>query len=250
MSVAPTSSQAQVARDLREVVRVLRDNSALARALADPAASADNEYRLIDNVFAPISPEAKQIIKQVVGRSWESTAQFMAWAEDTAVSQAWQWAKAEGVLLRCIDEVFEFGQMVARDHTVRAAITDRRVPVERRQELVHDLLAPTMAEPTIQLAMETVASRWGTIDDAVKASLNAGADLAGARLAVATVAKALPDDQKRRLGDALETRFGTAVIVEQTIDPAVLGGVRIECGADVIDSTMASRLEAVRRDFA
>jgi F-type H+-transporting ATPase subunit delta len=83
----------------------------------------------------------------------------------------------------------------------------------------------------------------------VASSIQVGAEQAGKSLARVTVAKPLPSEQKNRLGEALAKRLGRPVIVEEIVDPTVLGSVRVECGADVIDDTVSARLQAVRRDF-
>jgi len=115
---------------------------------------------------------------------------------------------------------------------------------------VRTLLGATMMPASIEVAALAVAARWGTIDDAVHTFLETGAELAGGRLAVVTVAKRMSPEQKTQIGAALAARLGTGIIIEEIVDAGVLGGVRVECGAEVIDSTLASRLEAVRRDFA
>jgi len=250
MTTTATSTHAEVAHDLNQVLRVLQENPALARALTDPAVVAPAKAKLIDTIFPHMAQATKAVVNQAWTMSWDSTKALARWVESTAVTTAWKWAEEIGVLPRAIDEVFAFGQMLLRDHELRAAVTDRRVAVEPRQELVKTALSSTMADPSVEVAMAAVASRRGTIDDAVRAFLQLGADLAGGQLAVVTVAKPMPEDQKNRLGQALEARLGSKIIVEEIVDPQVLGGVRVECGAEVIDSTMASRLETARRDFA
>jgi len=249
-TTTPASTHATVAHDLNQVLRTLQDNPALARALTDPAVVAGAKANLISRVFPTIADAAKDALNPAWTMSWDSTRSLMRWVESTAVTAAWTWAADLGILRQAIDEVFTFGQMVYRDHELRAAVTDRRVDVEKRQELVKTLLSPTMTEPSVEVAMAAVSSRRGTIDEAVSAFLQLGADLAGGKLAMVTVAKPMPEDQKNRLGAVLQARMGNKIIVEEIVDPSVLGGARVECGAEVIDSTMTSRLETARRDFS
>jgi len=246
----PASTHATVAHDLNQVLRTLQDNPALARALTDPAVTAGAKARLIAGVFPAVADASKDALAPAWSMSWDSTRALMRWVESVSVTAAWMWASDLGILRQSIDEVFTFGQMVHRDHELRATVTDRRVDVEKRQDLVKTLFAPTMTEPSVEVAVAAVSSRRGTIDDAVNDFLQLGADLAGGKLAVVTVAKPMPEEQKNRLGEVLQARMGSKVIVEEIVDPSVLGGVRVECGAEVIDSTMTARLETARRDFA
>ena len=242
------ASSSQVTSDLNLVLRTLQENPPLARALIDPGAAGANKDELISAIFTDLSTGAKTLLAQAWEKSWTSPEVFIAWVESVAVTSAWDWAQGEGTLEDSIDQVFAFSQVLRRDHGVRAAITDRRVSAERRQDLATNMLAAAMTPPALNVVLLAVSSRQGTIDEAMARFLGLGADLAGAKLAVVTVAKPLSAAQKTSLGAALQARMG-ATIIEEIVDPGVLGGVRVESGSQVIDDTVATRLEAVRRDF-
>ena len=76
------------------------------------------------------------------------------------------------------------------------------------------------------------------------------ADQRGRTVATAFAATALDDAQLSRLGAALSQRYGVDVTVNLVVDPAVVGGVRIEIGDDVIDATVSSRLNDLRQRLA
>ena len=246
---APAAS-AQVTHDLNRMLQVLQAYPALARALTDPGAALSAKSGLVDRVFDSLAPQARDLLKDGLNQSFASTTALLSWVETTSVMSAWKWAQATSVLEKSIDEVFEFGQMMLTDHELRACVTDRRTPVHTRQELVRTLLAPAMTPCSVEVAAAAVSSRIGTIDEAIEAYVELGAQLAGGQVAVVTVAKPMPDDQKERLTKALQNRLGAKIIVEEVVNPTVLGGVRVECGAQVIDSTLAARLETARRSFA
>ena len=54
-------------------------------------------------------------------------------------------------------------------------------------------------------------------------------------------------EQQRRLAAALTALKGREVRLNVAIDPAVLGGVHVTVGEEVIDGTVAARLEQARR---
>nr|MBA3719211.1 F0F1 ATP synthase subunit delta [Nocardioidaceae bacterium] len=66
-------------------------------------------------------------------------------------------------------------------------------------------------------------------------------------VATVTVARPLTARQTTKLGDALAAEYGRQVHLNVIVDAAVLGGVRVEIGDEVIDGTMHTRLEIVRR---
>ena len=69
-------------------------------------------------------------------------------------------------------------------------------------------------------------------------------------VAAVTSASVLTEAQETRLGALLERAYGRAVQLNVTVDPTVIGGLRIQVGADVVDSTVLSRLADARRRLA
>ena len=57
----------------------------------------------------------------------------------------------------------------------------------------------------------------------------------------------LTPEQRSRLQAALSKQVGREVIVQEVLDRGVLGGVRVELGDEIIEGTVASRLESARR---
>jgi F-type H+-transporting ATPase subunit delta len=210
----------------------------------------DVRRKLIDGAFASLSPSARATLGDALDKNWDSSASLLNWVEETSVKAAWQSADSSGSINRCLDEVFTFSQMVYHNHELRSALVDRSRSVDQRQALVRSLLAPTMAEPSVDIAVAALGSHYGTIDDALSAYLTIGAELIGAQIAVVKLAQPLDSKQKKELTAELAKRMGTTIIIQEVVDPSVLGGVRVECGAEVIDSTLTSRLEAARREFS
>jgi F-type H+-transporting ATPase subunit delta len=68
-------------------------------------------------------------------------------------------------------------------------------------------------------------------------------------VATVRVAQPLTAAQRERLRETLSAQVGREVAVQEVIDPHVLGGVRVELGDEVIEGTVAGRLEQARRLF-
>lgn len=69
---------------------------------------------------------------------------------------------------------------------------------------------------------------------------------------VATVhtATALSDAQRDRLSDSLSRRYDGQVSLNVVIDPAVVGGLRVQIADDVIDGSISARLADLRQKLA
>ena len=65
-----------------------------------------------------------------------------------------------------------------------------------------------------------------------------------------TAAVPLSTAQQERLTDMLSRSYGRTIQVNITVDPAVVGGLRIQVGNEVVDGTILSRLEEARRRVA
>ena len=69
------------------------------------------------------------------------------------------------------------------------------------------------------------------------------------QLLVALVEVATPMDtpQTERLTALLARAYGRQVHLNVSVNPELVGGVRVQIGADVVDSTVLARLEDARR---
>jgi F-type H+-transporting ATPase subunit delta len=71
-------------------------------------------------------------------------------------------------------------------------------------------------------------------------------------LSIATVTSARPrsDAQLERLQAGLSRAYGRDLRFNQVVDPSLIGGLRVQVGDDVIDSSVATRLADVRLQLA
>ena len=72
----------------------------------------------------------------------------------------------------------------------------------------------------------------------------------GQSVARVTSAVALAPAQEQRLTEVLGRLYGRAIGLQVTVDPSVLGGLVVQVGDEVIDGSIAHRLEAARRRLA
>ena len=59
-------------------------------------------------------------------------------------------------------------------------------------------------------------------------------------------AQEVPADEVKILAEKLSASAGKQVQLEQTVDPSLLGGVKIRIGAQIMDGTIAKKLEMLK----
>ena len=68
-------------------------------------------------------------------------------------------------------------------------------------------------------------------------------------IARVTSAIALSQAQLERLGRALNAVYGRELKLDVSVDPAVLGGLRVQVGDEVIDGTVETRMSDLARSI-
>jgi F-type H+-transporting ATPase subunit delta len=159
-------------------------------------------------------------------------------------------ARAEGTLGEVEDELFRFSQTLQGSDELRDALTNPGIPVSRRQQIVEDLLGGRASSTTTALVSMVVGTgRARELPDIIRQLVEMSA--AEADKAVAEVRSAIPltEDQVDRLAKALGEATGRSVTVKVVVDPDVLGGIVAQVGDTVIDGSVRSRLDRLRKAF-
>ena len=157
---------------------------------------------------------------------------------------------AEGGANEVQDELFRFSRILDSNDELRQTLQDPHIPIERRVQIVEDLLGGRASGLTTSLVSLVVFNgRVRELASMVDKLLELHA--AGGEKVVAEVrsAVALTDDQKARLATALKQRTGKDVDIIVVIDPSVIGGVVTQIGDTVIDGSVRQRLSQLRESF-
>lgn len=237
--------------DLFAVVGVTHANITLRRAMADPSREGADKAALVTRVFGDkVGTEARTVTEQAVAQRWSEEHDLVDALESLAVESLLAQAEAESRLGRVEDELFRFGRVVEGHHDLRTALTDRRADRRAKAELVDRLLHGKAEPETLRLARQAVLSPRGRrLDRALEGYLRIAARRQEQLTAIVTAAVELSQAQRERLTRALAEMYGRAVQTNVIVDPDVVGGIRVEIGDEVIDGTIASRLEDARRSF-
>ncbi|TDT33643.1 F0F1 ATP synthase subunit delta [Naumannella halotolerans] len=247
-SVLGSGDPAVISSELFSVVDALDASPALRRALTDPGLPPRARRGVAERLLAGQLTDATiTVVGSVAEKRWSAISTFVAELERLGVRARLIGAEREGRLDRVEDELFRFERVVDADSELRNVLADRTAPVERRTELVADLLRGKADPATIALAERAVRARERTFTRTMEHYLNQTAALRNRSIATVRVARPLDAEQEARLRAALTKQAGRAISLQVIVDPTVLGGVRVEVGDQVIEGSVASRLEAARR---
>jgi F-type H+-transporting ATPase subunit delta len=91
--------------------------------------------------------------------------------------------------------------------------------------------------------------RGRRVDSVLETLGNLAAEQRNQVVAEVRSAVSLDANQTSRLSAALSKITGKNVRINVAIDPSVLGGISVTIGEDVIDGSIAARLESARRSL-
>lgn len=242
---------AALAGDLFEVADAVAGQPALRRALTDPGTPDDARADLVHALFdSRTGADAVAVLAEAAKLRWSNPTELVDALERQAVRALLTQAQDTGRLDEVEDQLFKVERLVAASPDLRATLGDRRSDLAARTDLLGGLLAGKVDAVTDQLARRAVGARRRTFELTLEDYLKTAADLRSRAVATVEVARPLSDDQLARLRTALSRQVGRDVKVRVVVDPAVLGGVRVTLGDEVIEGTVAGRLHDARRRLA
>ncbi|MFC6357396.1 F0F1 ATP synthase subunit delta [Luethyella okanaganae] len=229
--------------------RTIGSSSQLLAALADPGADAVAKTALVDAVFArSVTPVALGLLKDVASTRWSSHDDVLAGIEDLGLRTVAASAPA-GVSIE--SELFSFGGIVSSNAELELAIGSKLGSNAAKLALVDSLLGGKASAQTVSIVGHLVQQPRGRrIGELLRHAADVVADQAGFAIATVTSAAPIAPEQLERLASGLAASYGRELRVNQVVDPAVIGGLRVQIGDDVIDGSIATRINDLRLQLA
>ncbi|MBQ0853362.1 F0F1 ATP synthase subunit delta [Streptomyces sp. NPDC057621] len=243
---------AQLADELASVTALLDREVSLRRVLTDPAQDGEAKAALAGRLLSgQVSGTTADLVAGLVRSRWSRSRDLVDSVEELADTADLTAAQRLGRLDDVEDELFRFGRIVASDTGLRAALTDRGATAAAKGELLRSLLGGRADAVTERLVTRLVtAPRGRSLESGLESLSKLAADRRSRMVAVVTSAVPLSDVQKQRLGAALAKLYGHPMHLNLDVDPEVLGGIRVQVGDEIINGSVADRLEAVSRRMA
>ncbi|MEU6877923.1 F0F1 ATP synthase subunit delta [Streptomyces sp. NPDC046712] len=243
---------AKLAGELAAVTALLDREVSLRRVLTDPAQAGEAKAELAGRLLSgQVGGETVDLVSGMVRSRWSQSRDLVDSVEELANTADLTAAQRVGALDDVEDELFRFGRIVSSSTELRSALTDKAATVSAKSELLRSLLGGKANAVTERLIVRLVTQPRGR---SLEAGLESLSKLAAARrdrmVAVVTTAVPLTDQQKQRLGAVLAKLYGRQMHLNLDVDPAVLGGISVQVGDEVINGTIAERLDEATRRLA
>jgi F-type H+-transporting ATPase subunit delta len=159
-------------------------------------------------------------------------------------------AKEHDVLDRVHDELGEFAEALSQDRNLQVFFFSpyftseekkdgvRRILSDAEERLVNflELLAERHRMPVLFRIRQSFDAMWGDENKLLPVTVTSAVELDAG----------LVSD----IGERIQEQTGRRVELVSTVDPEVLGGLRVQVGNMVLDATVRNRLERLRKQVA
>jgi F-type H+-transporting ATPase subunit delta len=251
LTSVPGADITGIADDLSAVATAFGGDVSLRRMLTDPARPAALRADVATSLLAgKIGADAAALVAGLCRSRWSQPRDLADAVATLAVRADLAEAERDGKLGEVEDELFRLGRILDGSGELSQALSAHTSP-ERRQELLRDVLSGKVDPTTYRLVARLVANPRGR---SVSAGITEVGRLAADRrerlVALVKAAVPLTEQQRDRLTAVLQRLYGREVHLNLDLDPEILGGLSIRVGDEVIDGSVANRLEETARKLA
>lgn len=246
---ASAQDRDRLADDLAGVATVLGGQPAIRRHLADASAPERVRRNMVDNLFGgKVSQLSLDVLGGVVSSRWSRPLDLIDGIEELAWQALLGLAERDESLDDVEDELFRFGRILVGQPRLATLLADETAPAGRRLELLDTVLADRTSPVTRRLLEQAVRSpRRRPLDEIVETLVDRAAARRERSVAYVTAAGPLSQRQEQRLLDVLNRIYQRPISLQLEVDSKLLGGLVIRVGDEVVDGSVAARLDQARQ---
>ena len=238
-----------LADELVSVAKILDREIVVTRYLTVPAEDSGPRVQLLERLFSDkVSDAALDVLRAAVCERWSDNSDLVDAIEHLSRQALLAVAEREDKVDEVEDQLFRFSRVLDAQPRLAILLGDYGSPAEGRTGLLRKVLDSSSARVdkiVVGLLSHTVELLRGQpADEAVKFLVQVAVARRGEIVAEVRAAAELSDDQRTRLVEVLSRIYGHPVSLQLQNDDALLGGLLITVGDEVIDGTLSSRLAA------
>ncbi|MFC7340971.1 F0F1 ATP synthase subunit delta [Saccharopolyspora griseoalba] len=241
-----------LADELFGVAALLGRESTLRRALADASTEPQARENLARGLLeGKLGARSLPVVVEAVRARWSSPSDLVNGLERLGRTALLVQAERAGRLDNVEDELFRLGRIISSEVDLERLLSDPTGDAAAKTAVLDQLVEGKVEPVTLELVRQLVARPHG---QRVSEGLEELAELSAKRRerSVAHIRSAFPlsEEQQQRLANTLQRIYARPIALHFEIDPEVQGGLLIKVGDEVIDGSVAGRLQTLRRDLA
>ena len=227
-------------------------NPALVAFCTDSASTPQMKRQMLDRLLGgkmdlPLVVE----LENLMDARWRTSADLVTAVESLGVHCVISSINHDHRTRKVEGELFQLATAMKAEPEASNYLSNPNEPVEARRHLVQTILKGKADPATLLLAeratINPTAGRFRATLNEMVAKIAASRELAVAKV---TSPIELSDHQLKRLEQLLTRKYGKPVEVNVSVDPNVIGGLRVEVGDRVLDDTYRARLYDAERRFS
>jgi F-type H+-transporting ATPase subunit delta len=130
-------------------------------------------------------------------------------------------------------------------------LSEPKIPFERKELILRDLLADKVQPEALNFAFLLVERGLAELAPRISQEFERlYNDYRGQAEAQVTTAVPLDDDLRRQIAGQLQTLTGKRILLQERVDPAILGGAIARVGDTLIDGSLRRRFQLLRQQIA
>jgi F-type H+-transporting ATPase subunit delta len=238
----------QLSDELVSVDNLLLREPILARHLAEATGEAEAKKQLLQRLLAgKVGASTLELLDTAASARWSRTEDLFGALEHISQLSLLAKAERESQADEVAEQLFRFGRILDSEPQLTSLLSDYSKPASDRVALLRGVLdrASGTNRTAAALLTHTVELLRGErADEAVHDLAELAIARRGEVVAQVSAAAELNDGQRRRLTEVLTRIYHNPVSVQLNVNPALLGGLSVAVGDEVIDGTLSSRLAA------
>ena len=240
----------RIGNELFTITKVLDDSIQLERALTDPSRPVADKVAVLKGLLGDNAhPMTMEIMTDLVSRRWSRARDIANAVEDFGVDAMMYYADATDATLQVSIELSELHSALLNLPVVRSKLYDCQATSEARVKLFREVFSgKTLNKVTMRLAEHATCNlRRRRYLETIQWLINKFSRHMGESMVTVTTATPLKKEQIERLVEVYSAKVGRQVHINSVVDPAVLGGMRIQVGDEVTDNTVVAQLQNLHR---
>lgn len=234
--------------ELTAVVTLLEAEPILARHLAEGSGAAEPKKQLLQRLLGgKVGTATLDVLGTAASVRWSRTADLVVGVDTVAKLALLARADRDGHTDEVAEQLFRFGRLLDAEPQLNLLLSDTSTPAAERVSLLRGVLGRaggmnSTAAALLAQSIESLSDRRA--DEAVTDLAQLAIARRGEVVAEVVAAADLSQGQRTRLSQILTRIYHHPVSVQLTVDSAVIGGLSVAVGDEVIDGTLSSRLTA------